>query len=497
MIKKILSFFYTDLHWKLISLGLAFVIWFVAMNLHDPLENHPFSAVLQVHGQEVLERDGLVLINYAELRAISIDFGVRGHRSDFDRITSDSFIVHVDLRAINSDEALDSDGPVTQSLPVNVNLLHGFEFQYVRAASVDVELDVRERETFPVHIYETGQVQEGFELQSVRPANRNVIVTAAREVMNTISHLRVDVDLTDGDEEVDAPIIVVNHNGEDITNQVLELSATQTQVILEILPIRAIELRVETIGEMASGFVVVPDETRISELVIDVVGIPELLAATEYILLQFDLDGIAEDTERPVNVADFLPAGLSLRQSAPEMVEVSVVVEPIQRLVFNVPWQDVLGNVSGAIFQGMNEPTSVRVVVSGPQTTVNNMTIGDLVVRYDLRNLPAGVHWIPLTVINLPSGVTLAETMQSVQIQIFEPAQPDQDYPVEQPPTPEPTPMSTPMPTPAPTPVPTPEPTPDPTPPPEENGNGENGGGDDPYDPYDDPDPYYENGEED
>jgi len=492
MLKKILSFFYTDLHWKLISLGLAFVIWYVAMNLHDPLENRPNSANLQVRGIEIMERDGLVVVNADELRAMSINFSVRGFRSAFGYVSLDDFIVYVDMRSVNSTLALNADGPTIQRLPININLLSGFEFQSVRPAFVDVELDVRERRVFPLRVVELGSVQEGYELQSIQPTNTNVTVTAARETMNTICHVRVEVDLTDAGDEVDATIVVVDYDGEDITNQIIALSVSQTAVRVQKSPVRTLEIRVEPIGEMAPGFSIAPDGITTSELFINVVGSEDVLNDISYVLLQFNRDGLAESVERSISVADYLPEGLSLSKSAPENVIVAITVEPIQRRTFFVLWRDVFGNIYDALHQTINDPVAVRVVLSGPQSIINALQTSDLNVAFDLRNLPIGIQWVPLSVINLPTGVTLAEPIQPVEMQIFAPAQAEPD--VNDEPMPEPTP------TPTPTPDPTPAPTPEPTPPPEENGNGgnddDNGNGDT-YDPNDEIDPNIEDGYDD
>jgi len=503
MVKKILSFFYTDLHWKLISLGLAFVIWFVAMNLHDPSENASFPIPLQIVNLAYMERDNLVLVNEAELRGMTINLGIRGLRSAFEDLDAGDLIVYIDMRTVNISEALASDVPITELLTVNTNLLPGFELQYVRAANVAVELDWRVTAPFTLQIEDIGQVRDGYELRSLRPDNLMVSVIAAREVINAIDHVKIEVDLEalDDNDNIDASIMVIDQYGEDITHRVIELSINTTTVRAQVLPVRSVELRVEQVGEMASGFIV--SEIRPTELFIDVVGNVEILDEIEYISIEFDLDGLGESIERPINIADFLPSGVFLSESTPEEITISVDVEPIQRRTLFVPRRDVRTIGYGVYHTTIGDPANIRVVVNGPQSTVGAMNVNALRVELDLRGLPVGIHWVPLTVA-LPFGVSLAEPMQSLQVQIFEPAldEPDDYIPEVTPyPSPSPTPEPTPTPTPTPTPEPTPPLTPEPTPPPEENGNGENGNGyeEPPEYPYNgDPEPNGEyNGEDD
>jgi len=477
MFKKFLAFFYTDVHWKLISLGLAFIIWLLAMNLHDPMENRSYPRDLQIRGLEIMERDDLVVVNEDELRDTSINLGVRGLRSALSR-AEDAF-VYVDLREVNSALALAADGPITQTLPVRANLVSGIEQQYVRSATVEVELDWRVSRAFPLEIDTYGQARDGFEVQSLRAANPNIVVTGSRGLVNTVARVGVEVDLDNISEDapIDSPVMVFNHDGEDITSQVIMLSVNATTVTVQVLPVRSVELRVAPIGEMASGFTIVEDELRASELFIDLVGTAERLSEIEYILLEINLEGLSESVEMPIAVDAFLPAGISLSRHAPYDVVINVAVEPVQARSFFVSRRDWSVFDYSAIYTQIAPPANVRVVVMGPQSVVSAMAAADLRVELDLRNLPVGIHWVPLTVGNLPPGVVLAETLQSIQVQIYEPAV-DAPDPPEMPPEQTPTPAP-PTPTPAPpTPTPEPSPTPEPTPPPDENGNGENGNGD-------------------
>jgi len=500
MAKKILSFFYTDLHWKLISLGLAFVIWFVAMNWHDPQENTSFPRDLQILNTEILRHDNVVLLNTEALRATSINLGIRGYRSALGAVDVAELFVYVDMRAVNSAYVLASDGPITLELPVNANLLSGYELQYVRPARVMVELDRLERASFPLEVYSIGQVRDGYELRSITAANLSVLVTAARSIIETIDYVKVEVDLTDVYESgtVDSPIIVIDRDGYDITDQVILLSVNATTVRLQVLPVRTVELRVETVGEMAAGFI--EAEIRPSILVADIVGEAEILDEVEYILLNVDLHGLSGSIERPVDIASHLPEGIELSKNVPEDITVTITVEPIQVRPFFVPRRDVSFREYGALYQTLNDPATFRVVVSGPQSIVSAMTTADLNVHFDLRNLPVGIHHVPLTVPILPPGVSLAEQPQTLEVQIFAPGYEDPDPPDE----PEPTPTAEPEPTPEPEPSPTPEPSPLPSPTPTttpsaddtENGNGD----DDPYDsyaPYDENDPPSGSGNED
>ena len=481
MVKKFLSFFYTDVQWKLLSLGLAFVLWIVAMNAHDPYENVSFNMGLQLNNVHYLERQGLVLLNGDELASTLISLGVRGNRSAFVGDTAAQFDVFVDMLAVDVDRVLTSDGPVVDILPVNPNLLPGFVLQYVRTDSVGVLLDRLESALFNVDVDFYGQVREGFEVQSGAAVNASVRIAGAREHIKQIARVSVEVDLTDVDSDIGipAPLAVYSHDGEDIT-RLFRLGVAETTVMVRVLPVRAIPITVVTVGQMAPGYGMADIEPSVS--FINVVGTEERLDEIEYIEIPFDLEGLAASIEGSVDIREILPAGLTLSESADYEIIISITVEPIRRRTFFVPRDNISQRGLGAFPEPIGPTTNIRVVVTGPQSIVDGMIVDDINIVMDLRNLPIGTHHVPLRVENLPMGVSLAEPLQSLFIQLHIPAQPDPVDPDDDPPEvpPEPTPQPTPSP---------PEPTPEPTPPP--NGNGENGNGegneDPPGDEPDDP----------
>jgi len=508
MVKKILSFFYTDLQWKLISLALAVVVWFFAMNMHDPPVNDTFSNPLQLVNERVLDRYNLVLLNRNELLETPFNIGVRALSSYFTNLTIEEradFYPFVDLSAIDTAGALEADEPVTQILSVNPNLRYGFELWFIRnahgSASVEVHLDRLISRSFVVEPDAVGQVMDGFELRSIQAVNQNVTVSGARTHVNRVAFVGFEVDLANIDTDTDfseVPLVVFDMFGEAMTEYVrlgyVWLGVRETTVNVQVLPVRRVGIRIEPIGQVAPDFALASMDSPV--LYVDVVGAADILDETEYILLEFDLDGLTEDSERQLAIADFLPAGLELSNNAPEEITVSVVIEPISRRVLFVPGRYIITRGVGVLADPVDPVVNVRVVVSGPQSRVSAMTVHDIGIEMDLNNLPIGVHRVPLTAA-LPEGVSLAEPLHALYMNIHLPARDEPVVPED--PLPETTPT--------PTPIPTPTPTPTPTPSPGENGNGyeENGNGEYPPEypgypengedyPYDDPynDYYYD-----
>ena len=441
MIKRLVTFFTTDISWKLLSVGLAFLLWLISWNFANPTENRSFELQLEAHNAAILENAGLIILNQEALDA-HIRVGVRALRHDFEAlgtigVRSEYIIPSVDLRAITVEDVLSSDSPVTVRLDVSVNFLtEGLKAFGISPAFIDVIVDVRAREPHPISINYEGEIAPGLELMPIRLANSNVTITGPRSLLADIAMVQVTVDVLGIHSETEVPNLplkVINTSGVDIADQ-LQLSVRETTAIVPVWPIESVELRVQSTGYLAPGFAV--DEIKLEPNTIEIVASPERLAEIEYILLEIDLNNANETFTSEINVAEWLPSGVHLPSGGAEMVEATVVVEPIERRVFNVPRDNVRIRGLQAIYQIISMNAFIRVEVAGSRGVIDELTLNDIGLELDLRHLPIGIHYVVLNV-SLPEGISLIQGAPALQVQIHEPAPPDaEDEPVSEPPTP-------------------------------------------------------------
>jgi len=427
LLKKILSFLYADFHWKLLSISLAFVLWFVGAHINNPPQNHLFNLRLQHHNMDILAGEGLMIANPEALDVI-VRVGIRAPRRELDALIAAGVDVQaarivpsIDFRAINIEEVLGSDGPVTVRLDVSANVDAGLEHFSIHPRFVQVQVDVIEQRTFPINVYQTGEIAPVFELLPIRLMNTNVIITGPRSWVSQIAEVVVEVDLLGihaDTELVNLPLTVVCHAGRNITNRV-QLNVRETTAIISVLSTEAKELSLRATGSLASGLAIA--EVAATPATIEVAGTPGRLQEIEYILIEFDLDGEDSEFVRYVNVAEWLPYGVFLRSGESPYVAVEVTVEPIERRVLHIPRGNVRSRGLGTIYSILGGARHIRVEVSGPQAQVNALRYGQIGLELDLRNRPIGIHTIPLNV-TLPQGITLVQNAPHLRVQIHEPA---------------------------------------------------------------------------
>ncbi|MCL2372031.1 MAG: CdaR family protein [Defluviitaleaceae bacterium] len=428
--RKFLAFFYKDLHWKLLSLVLAFSLWFIGANVFNPLRNEPFHMPLQLHNFEVLSRDRLVLVNEEELRDTIVNIVIRGHGQDLDNLRSrepafvaNAIVPSINLGAIDTQMVLDAEGVVIVPLNVSVNLYQEFEHLSITPGIVHLEIDAVITERFMVARNIVGGVAPGHELQGIELLNTNVTVTGARSDVNNVAGVGVSIDLSPihSSTELTLPIIVYCHSGYDMTDKV-QLNVTETTARIQILPIDSLNVNINLVGEPAENFSLLEYSFEPNEFY--VVAEAYTLEELPYITIDIDIDGLYSDLASTINIEDWLPPGVALRQDMSPHIYVNVTLDPTETRTFSIPREQIRTRSLGIISQILGEDLPINITISGPRSLLYELHYTDIGLDLNLFDFVIGLHDVPLTV-TLPDGFNLISQRPILQVQVHEPASED------------------------------------------------------------------------
>ncbi|MCL2286985.1 MAG: CdaR family protein [Firmicutes bacterium] len=430
--KRFFSLFYTDLHWKLISLVLAFIIWFIGSNMYNLHENDSFDFRLRLNNEGILANEGLLLVNPDAL-AIDVSVGVRATRRYMEVLNEASasqraemIIPSIDFRVVNVDDVRNSEGPLTVRMYVSVNLYPGYEHFSINPRFVDVEIEAITRQIFPVTIDVIGEVDSGVELRPISVANNNVAITGSRTNVAQIGEdgVRVQVDIRGVNFDVafeNLPLVVFDHDGNDITNTV-HLSVEETTAFVSVWPIQTVEVSVGVTGDIPVGFVLESEEFTVDPGTVEVVGPYSVLQGLEYIPVEIDLSDRIDSFVEYIDITEWLPDGVSLRSGFEPMVAVGIGIEPVERWTFFVPVDDVRTVGISVSYAVVSEIASVRIELFGSRALLSEIDPAtDIGLEIDLRNLPIGTHLVPI-IVDLPDGIELAQRAPTLRVEINEPA---------------------------------------------------------------------------
>jgi YbbR domain-containing protein len=443
--KSVLSFLFKDFKWKLLSLGLACILWLVGMYVNNPPSVEPFTRFLAVSNIDALSRDGIVLLNEQELRSEQITVNIRAPQSELAVLSrnTENIEASIDLRHINPEAVLEaiaeSDAPLTLAMDVFVDMPENYERISTRPRTVSVQLDRFVRQAFEVRVIQEGEVRAGYDLMSLESVNKTVIVSGARSLVEQIYAVECRLNVGDATErfEQSAYIVAVDSHGRNITHMPgLEFSVRETMVSADIRPYKQVPLAITYTGELAAGYTVTG--LSIEPDVITVAGSYDMLAELDTLHLEpLDLTRAATSQTFAIPIARSLPPGLALRESyALTNATIIVIIEPLltRDFIFPVGEVQVFGFPLGAVQLANNEP--IRLSVIGAQTDMTALEREQIRVSVNLMGLEEGEQSVPLTV-SLPHGITLSGQPPYLEVVL---STPDPDEHIEMPDEPQPLP---------------------------------------------------------
>ena len=85
--KKFQELLTKDLGWKLLSIAIAATMWFMVINITQPVDTRSYSRPLTLENMDTLTSRGLTVGNAEELKNTKITVKVKAQRTALDRLT--------------------------------------------------------------------------------------------------------------------------------------------------------------------------------------------------------------------------------------------------------------------------------------------------------------------------------------------------------------------------------------------------------------------------
>ena len=404
--QRILRAFTHNIALKLMALFVALVIWLVVVSIDNPVKDQNFSQIpVSVVNAEVLEREGKAY----ELAETSkyVTATVRAERSVLSQLSKDDFSATIDMNNY-------SDGKVPIQIKAN-RLSDRIAGITPRTPYALVKVEELETKQFYVDYEITGEPAEGYSTGDVTMAANVVRAQGAQSLVNLIDKavVRVSVQGMTRDMKTESSIIFIDHNGDEMDVSGLELSRTSVGVTVEIWEDKEISVAYSFTGTPAEGFAATGKLTATINT-ITVGGAPETLAQIGSVSIpaaEIDITGATENVTKTIDVAAYLPHGVSPADRDEDTSSV-VTVEIIAMNLMNieVPISNItLDNVPEGYTAQIGGGTVVVTSVRGLSDVLASVTGAMLTGRADLSGIvPAegepSVHDVDVT-FAYPEGI--------------------------------------------------------------------------------------------
>lgn len=415
-LKEILT---NNLEMKLVSIALAFLCWFVALNIQEPLINKVITEVpITVVNGPYLESMGLSYI----LKRENVRVTVHGPRSIVNGLDSEDILVQADLTQIVSLDSRPVMVPLTASCPK----YPGLELENFTVTPDCIALDVEplvsqsyvltpsSGDTRPAKGYEVGTMDVLPEQISISGPESLIAkidkVVAKVDVKGKITsgELKGKIEVIDKNQEAfsESQMRYLTLNGTNADNSVL-VNVSLWKVQTDIL------LAANISGKPKSGYQV--GQITTTPEMISVVGTDEALEALKedgntinIPQSEIDVTGQSADVSEKVDISEFLPENIRLAADVSPSVIVNVSILPDGSKLYEVPVTNIeqlnLEDNLMAVFNTSN----LEVRIKGNQQVLKQLKGEDLVGYVDLTGLSEGIHYVQVQ-IELPEKIKLVD----------------------------------------------------------------------------------------
>jgi YbbR domain-containing protein len=177
-----MTLFFHNLPWKLLSLLVAFGIWFVVMSSNSIEITKEVNLDIEVPS-------GLTIANEVPDR---VSFRLAGSKFFLRTLANSLDTIHVDLTKAKAGPSFYRIEKDSLHLPIGVRVLS------ISPSTINPVLEHLDRRTVPVEVTQKGELPNGYRLVKLYANPKNVRIKGPRNLLETISSIKSDaVDLGD------------------------------------------------------------------------------------------------------------------------------------------------------------------------------------------------------------------------------------------------------------------------------------------------------------
>lgn len=321
---------------KIISLVLAFLLWFLVVQIGDPKDERDMGMVqVKMVNTELLERENKVyevLDNTDKVRVM-----VYAPKSVFTQLRTGDITAEADVSKLTDINTI----PITFTA-LNANVAS------IRGSHDMVKLNVEEKASKYVTLISNtvGSVAEGYVVSSLTPDQNRIEVSGPKSAVDQVKYAGVEIDVTDATSNLNANVDIQLYDAEgnlvERTNLVKNVSYVKMSV--EVLAKKEVPIRVETTGTPAKGYMAT-GEIACGPGSVQIAGSSYVLSQINEIVVPeevLDITGESSDVSRTLNVREYLPDNVKLADSSFNgRFMVVVYIEPVVDKTLQIPMEDI------------------------------------------------------------------------------------------------------------------------------------------------------------
>lgn len=398
-----------NLGMKIGSLLIAIIIWIVVANVDD------YKITKQISGIEIEFINGSAITEknkvYEVPKGTTVDVVVKGRRSIVEHLSNDDFKAVADLSKMSVTNAVAVKvSPVSSHIGKELLITHTDN-------AVVVAVEDKLQTQFPITVATTSEVAEGYAICSKTATPNLITVEGAESVVKNIHEVVVTVDVKGASHNLTAvaPPVFIDGNGEIIDSEKVEYDVKMVDVSIEVLKTKEIPVKISEQGQVREGYAISSIDYQPTS--VEVVGIPAALSKIDELLIEdIDVTNCYMDIEEAINIAEYLPEGVTLVGNNPEIM-VKIAIEKVEEKQLHIGVKDInIVGKHGEYTYLIKTPINEDIMIKGLNKDVETVDITDLLPSIDVTGYSPGVYTFTVKFRDLNGVEVLDEIKLEVEI---------------------------------------------------------------------------------
>ncbi len=244
-----------------------------------------------------------------------------------------------------------------------------------------------------------------------------VLVRASQDTIDSIAFVKALIDVTGVTQNFtkSARLVAYDQSGQLVDCDIIPETVTATVNVSS--PSKEVPIVIRTIGELPEGLAI--DDIALDYSTVTIYASNNLLDTINAFYIDLDVSGINKNTV--VSTALSVPSGANKINITKVNMEISVG-EVTTRTFENVEVQWINYNEEYYFSVTNADDAYQTVVVTGTERNVNALSVDDIIVNMDLKDIVLGVQEVPLIVTGSNNYVNyqIVDGKTTIEIQVIE-----------------------------------------------------------------------------
>lgn len=420
MTKIIHEFFTRNIGWKIFSIISAVVMWYVIINITNPMEIRTISTKIVLENQDSLAKQNLVISNLSKVENSFVNVKVRGAKMALDDLRRNSSKVEAKIDLKSAYYGATADDP--NHIPINVTVPSGFEV--VDKDPIYLEVVFEEVKTVQKEISfdRIGEPKNNFITLQPTFSPDTVNVKGASSIISKLDSVKVSVDVSniDSNLSVKAEPKAYDADGNQLSDlNIVDANGTKISEVQIDIPVNEYKkIPIDSssyIGMPADGYTLVDivAEPKYAEIV----GSSENIAKLNVITIEpINISGLNMTKTESYPLRNYLPDNIDIKNGTSSELIVTIKIAKEETKEFEIPINDLNISGSSANQYTFNQDT-IKLSLKAISSVMDTIKTENIKCSIDLSEYGEGTHEIPVSV-TVPLKSSLVGTEPTVNITI-------------------------------------------------------------------------------